>query len=412
MSKKLLLLCFTLLIGNSFQAQSFIKAGYLSNYSYGNVYSVHYENLTHVFVAFVNPDTAGTISFSSNISVIVNAAHNKGCKVIPSFGGGGDYSWGADTAIYKKLIDNTHRTNFIHKMMNYVRQYHLDGIDLDLEGQALQLADYNAFAQETADSVHAAGLEISAALGIGWQNTWANAISNNTLAKFDFIMTMSYGGVGSWNYNTPSDQFAYSDFTSDIAYWKTRGLPKEKIVGGIAFYGAEFPLAPQNSYWQFSPSLCSILTNSNYTSQDPSNNDLVYTSNNHPVYYNGFPTLKKKIKHAAANAGGFMVWELGNDCFSGNFRILDSLDAYTSEALSVFDFEKTHLLQIFPNPTNDLIYFSSLTPNDSWKIYNHIGQVLLTGYGQTCSLATLSEGFYTIEAIVNNERWSAKVIKE
>jgi len=412
MIKKLLLIFIAFFLLLSLKAQQFKKGGYLSEYSFGNVYSIHYENLTHVFAAFINPDTAGNLSFPNNINILVNAAHNKGCKVIPSFGGGGDYSWGADTLIYKKLIDANHRTAFIHKMMDYVRLHNLDGIDLDLEGQALQLANYNAFAQETADSVHAAGLEISAALAIGWQNTWANAISNATLQKLDFIMTMSYGGVGSWNYNTPSDQFAYSDFVNDINYWISRGLSKEQILGGIGFYGAEFPLTAQSSYWQYSPSLCSIFTNSAYSSQNPLNSDLVYTASNHPVYYNGFPTLKKKIQYAAANAGGFMIWELGNDCFSGNIRILDSLQQYTSEALNIIELQEIKTLELFPNPADNLVHLSNLSEEDQWRIYNNIGQLILEGKGKTCYIENLNSGFYNIEAWHNKYRMSAKMLKK
>ncbi len=412
MIKKLLLIFIGLLVCFEGQAQTFKKTGYIPDYRWNDIGNMDLSKLTHVFVAFVNPDTAGTITFSQNINGLVNIAHNQGCKVIPSFAGGGSYSWGADTAIYKKLIDQNQRSNFIHKMMDYVRLHNLDGIDLDLEGYALQLSDFNLFAQETADSVHAAGLEISAALALGWNNSYALAISDLTLQKMDFITTMSYGGVGSWNYNQPSDQFPYSGFTDDIDYWVSRGMNPHQVVGGLAFYGVEFPMSPQNTYWQFNLDLCSIYTNPSYASQDPLHNDMVTTSNQHPVYYNGLPTFKKKIKYAADNAGGYMIWELGGDCFSGNVNILDSLNTYVSEALEINAVNNNTTISVYPNPSNSEI--TIVSTNDlplQWTIYNGLGEKVVEGKNKHFSIANLSSGFYSIRISQNEKNTTTVLIK-
>ncbi|MFZ9848207.1 MAG: glycosyl hydrolase family 18 protein [Flavobacteriales bacterium] len=406
MIKKLLLL-FLVFLFTQANAQSFRKTGYIPNHRWSTINSINFSNLTHIFVAFVNPiDTSGTITFSQNLSTLVNKAHLAGCKVIPSYAGGGDFSWGPDTVIYKTLIDTNHRTEFIHKMMEFTRLNKLDGIDLDLEGQALQLKDYNAFAQEVADSVHSAGLEMTAALGIGWNNTYANAISDATLEKMDFITTMSYGGVGSWNYNNPTDQFAYSDFTSDIDYWLSRGMTKNQVVGGLAFYGAEFPMSSQSSYWQYSPTLCSIYTKSAYSSLDPVHNDWITDPvSKHPINYNGLPTFKKKIEYAVENAGGYMVWELGGDCFGSKIRVIDSLNTYVSEALSVHDFSSKVSLTTYPNPCYNDLWVDGLNYNDTWKIYNYLGDEILNGNGRHINTASLIAGFYIIKSSMGITRF-------
>jgi chitinase len=405
--KKLLLYFIPFLFLAKADAQSFRKTGYIPDYRWSTINSINFSKLTHVFVAFVNPiDTTGTIYFSQNLSSLVTKAHLAGCKVIPSYAGGGDFSWGPDTAIYKTLIDSNHRTAFIHKMMNFSRLNNLDGIDLDLEGQALQLKDYNAFAQEVADSVHAAGLEITAALGLGWNNTFADAVSDATLEKMDFITTMSYGGVGNWNYNNPTDQFAYSDFTNDIDYWLSRGLTKNKVVGGLAFYSAEFPMTPQSTYWQFSETLCSIYTNSKYKSQDPVHNDWITNpTTKHLINYNGLPTFKKKIEYAAENAGGYMVWELGGDCFGSKIRVIDSLNAYVSEALSIHDFATKSSLTTYPNPCKNDLWIDGLNYNDTWKMYNYLGDEIQSGNGRYINVANLSEGFYIVKSSKGNTRF-------
>jgi hypothetical protein len=220
----------------------------------------------------------------------------------------------------------------------------------------------------------------------------------------DFITTMSYGGVGSWNYNNPTDQFAYADFTSDIDYWLNRGLTQNQVVGGLPFYGAEFPMTPQNTYWQFSPELCSIYNNPNYASQDPVHNDWVTTVSQHQLNYNGLPTFKKKIQYAVNNASGYMIWELGGDCFSGNIRILDSLNAYVSEALTINEIENVQLT-LYPNPSENELFINALNMSDTWKIHNNIGDEVLAGQGNRAAINNLPSGFYVLRSLKGNAKF-------
>ena len=41
-------------------------------------------------------------------------------------------------------------------------------------------------------------------------------------------------------------------------------------------------------------------------------------------YYNGRPTISAKVKHAAENIGGIMIWEIGQDSFN-EFSLLSTI---------------------------------------------------------------------------------------
>lgn len=401
---KNLLLYLLCLVALSSEAKTFKVVGYIPSYRWSVIQQINYSNLTHVCVAFVNPDVNGVLGFVKNIDDVVALAHAAGVKVLPSLSGGGSFSWGADTAIYKDLLSDAKRTDFIHTVMNYVRIHQLDGVDLDFEGPGLKLANYDKFACALADSLHAQNLEISGAFG---DDNYSKYVADETFAKMDFITTMSYGGVGSWNYNKPTNEATFDVFANDIAYFAARGLSAQQIVGGVPFYAVEFPMSPQVSYNAYSYPICTIISNVAYAAQDPLHHDTIWTLSNHPIYLNSLPTFKKKIEHAAANGGGIMIWELGQDCFTGSVRILDTLTTYIEEALAVKSPAAEDVLHFYPNPAKSHIQLvGNVDHMQGYVIYNIFGQALAAGKDSVVDVSFLSTGVYTIAVTMKNQQRS------
>jgi chitinase len=400
MIKRFLLLLIILTFVQITFAQSFKVVAYLPDYRWSNINSIDYTKTTHVIAAFGNPDSSGTISFIQNIDQLVSAAHAGGAKAMIALGGGNDYSWGNDHHTYEYLFTNANRTAFVIKVMDYVRLHQLDGIDLDLEGFALQLSNYNIFSQELADSLHLSGLEISGAYVSG---SWATYVTDATLQKLDFITTQSYGGVGDWNWNAPSDQSPLSLLQSDVIFWKTRSLPASKILGGLPFYAVEFPPAIQPFYWPYHPTLCSVYNGTQFSSQHPLKNDLVYATNGDPVYLNSLKTFRKKINYAVANAGGIMIWEIGSDCYDGSISILDSLNSYISKAtLSVADPLSFNSMNFYPNPANSFIKIDGEHPLiNAYTISDVYGKEIKrsTLSGEIIDISGIDRGLYFIDFI-------------
>ena len=45
-------------------------------------------------------------------------------------------------------------------------------------------------------------------------------------------------------------------------------------------------------------------------------------------FYNGRPTIKSKVRLASQQVSGIMIWEVGQDCFDGNYSIMKHIDKY------------------------------------------------------------------------------------
>jgi hypothetical protein len=357
MIKKLLLVLLFSTFYQSIFAQDFKVVGYLPSYRLSILDRINYDFYTHLIASFINPDENGDISWDGDMENFVNTVHENGTLAIASFGGGGDYSWGDEVSIYENLLATQEsRTNFIHKIMNYLREHDLDGIDNDMEGYALELDNYNVFTQELGDSVHAVGLEFSAAYGV--EAYWgAGIVTDATLQKFDFIGTMSYGGVGFWNWGNRNDENTLEKFESDHQYFVNRGVASEKVIGGIAFYTVEFPATAQTNYNHFHKTLCDTYNDPRLTGIDVPNQDTIYTEEGSVIYLNSLNTLKRKIDIAKENNSGIMIWEVGQECFDRSYALTDSLLEYmhSINLLSNNETQSKPEFKVYPNPATNMI---------------------------------------------------------
>jgi chitinase len=409
--KRLFILFISFIMAQLSYGQAFKVVAYLPDYEFSILNSINYSNTTHVLAAFGNPDSSGVMSFSQDIDAFAIAVHNGGAKAMLSLAGGGDYSWGNSYHIYEYLFTDANRAAFIGQIMDYVRAHQLDGIDLDLEGYALELSNYNIFAQQLADSLHALNLTIS---GTYVSGSWATYVSNATLQALDFITAQSYGGVNSSNYNKASDQAPYSFFTSDIVFWKSRGLTSAKVLGGIPFYVCEFPIeeypfSPPPDYNVYMPTLCSVYEDPQFIGQDPLKYDLVYTTSGDPVYLNSLPTLRKKINYAAANAGGIMIWQIGGDCYDGKLNILDTLNTYITAqiTLSVEGKSPTSSLKFYPNPANSFIKIDGQSQASmSYTISDVYGREIISSTlsDPLIDISKIAPGMYLLNVIEEGVR--------
>jgi GH18 family chitinase len=302
--------------------------GYLPSYRWDKLDEIDYSHLSHVCASFANPDAEGNMVFEKDLHQFVKVMHQNGTKAVVSFCGGGNYSWGEDYKVYQTLLATpVSRTDFIHKIMEFTREYQLDGIDNDMEGKALELSTYNVFSQELADSLHAHGFEYSAALGVNGQ--WgAGLMTDETLNKLDFVMTMSYGGVGHWNWKQKPDEATFEKYQQNVNHFIERGHDPTKVIGGLPFYYTEYPKTEQETYNAYNGMNCSIYSNSIYKKQHPTKNDTLVSVDGNPIYINSFTTYKRKMDVAIINQSGFMIWEIGQDCISEGPSILKMMGKY------------------------------------------------------------------------------------
>ncbi len=272
---------------------------YVPNWIDLNTFSntIDFAKLTHINIAFENPDASGNLSWNSGNTSLIEKAHANGVKVLVSIGGGSESESATARANYFSLISDANRAGFISKMKSYITSHNFDGIDVDLEGPAIN-ADYGNFVKGLSDSLKPCGKLVTSALSQGYGGTNVPATA---FQYFDFVNIMAYDATGPWDANNPGQHSSYALAVSQLEYWKGRGLSKEKAILGLPFYGYGFGTVYRNYDYPYSE----IVTN--YPGAE--NKDMVGST----LYYNGIHTIKQKTTLALDQGGGVMIWELASD---------------------------------------------------------------------------------------------------
>jgi GH18 family chitinase len=287
--------------------------GYVSN---ADTVEVDYSRITHLNLAFINPtDASGTLNFTSwdfttlplKTKYVVDA-HARGVKVLASMAGGSASENTVMRSRYFSLISDANRKMFIQKILAFVKANNLDGIDVDLEGPMIN-GDYGKFIDDLCAALHPHGKLVTAALS---HMNGADRVPSSAMQQFDYVNIMAYDKTGFWNPAVPG-QHASVDFAIEsLNYWVGRGLAKTKCILGVPFYGHSFGVA--NTTYSYSQ-----IVN---TFSGAENVDQV-TIDGSTIYYNGIPTIKRKVQLVIdGNYGGIMIWNLGQDKESGDAKSL------------------------------------------------------------------------------------------
>lgn len=308
MRNTLLFFFMYLSVSTMFPLNSFRIIGYLPTYRWSSIPNLDFEKVTHVNLSFANPDECGDLIYGRNIPDVLTKAHGKGAKVFMSIGGANPGA--AVKENYTNLFKPANRSVFIQKILNYVVDNELDGIDVDLEGDFLQIPFFNEFVSELSIKLRQNNKEISAAVA-----RWSGARYNNqALAALDWINLMSYDATGPWTPGNPGQHSPMSRVVDDYTYWNTtRSVSNNKITIGVPFYGYEFVNA----------TTVKTLTYREIITQYPGaeNTDVI----NGNLFYNGIPTIMQKTEYAFMNAKGIMFWEWGQDATDTSKSLLNAI---------------------------------------------------------------------------------------
>ncbi|RNI28669.1 glycosyl hydrolase family 18 protein [Rufibacter latericius] len=318
------------------QAQNKVVA-YLPNWlDYNSIArNIDYDKLTHINIAFENTDAAGNLSFTASNNTLIQLAHAKKVKVLVSIGGGMISSNPSMYAVYFDLISDAKRADFVRKIAAYLTSHNLDGIDVDLEGSSIN-SDYGKFIADLSAVLKPQGKLVTAALA---HTNGGDSVTSDTFQYFDFINIMAYDETGPWAPNRPGQHSSFEFAKACLDNWIGRGLPKEKAVLGVPFYGYGFG-ADFNQGMGFGEII------KRYPGSE--NQDQVGNT----IYYNGIPTIKAKTEYVVEQQyGGIMIWQLAQDA-TGNYSLLNTihqvLRKVTGSGPQDAEAIKVH---IYPNPT-------------------------------------------------------------
>lgn len=259
--------------------------------------------------AFANITSTGglTVANPTVLTAVAAKAKTNGSKIFIGISGlATDFKNMATTA--------TGRNAFVKSIMQVVRLYGMDGVDVDWEFPRTDDGTditYAAFMKELSDSCHTgAKYYLSVAITAGkYAGAVRDAISSSlwTSNTVDFFNIMAYD-----DFNTTVPYKHHSDLAlaqTCLNYWvNTRGMPASKAVLGIPAYGRPSGITQTGT----------VLTYNTITSGSGSamSDSAVVSAggfNNYTIYYNGIPTVKLKAKLAQSMGNGIMMWEKGQD---------------------------------------------------------------------------------------------------
>jgi hypothetical protein len=184
------------------------------------------------------------------------------------------------------------RANFVTNVENFITTHNLDGIDIDWEPIDTEAKKDNfvLLLSDLSDALLPDGKLVTVAVNAERVELRASAINS-----LSWINIMAYD----MNWNN-AEHSTFSDAVAALDRYESIGIPKEKIVLGIPFYGRSSEWSSEMKYEDI-VSLCAPSSNQNYC-------------NGH--YFNGIDLVQQKAQYVLDNGyDGVMVWNLGQDTY-------------------------------------------------------------------------------------------------
>ena len=400
-----ILLLLALALGSRYPifAQPIEVVGYLPYYRFGLTEKIDFSALTHLNLAFLNPDSLGQWSLAGTDPAPVIAAARQAQPDLVIYisiaGGALTAEW---AAAYQHWMQPPQRSTFIHRLMAYVEAYGLDGVDVDLEWSHVDEA-YSPFVLELRDSLSARGWGMTAALPAIYRYP---EISEAALAAYERIHIMAYDKTGPWNPQQAGQHSSFAFAQQAIAYWLGQGVPAHKLTLGVPFYGYDFGSQPVSSF-----------TFGSKVAQDTA---YAWLDQVGQAYYNGIPTIRAKTELARQSVAGIMIWELGQDALEpwAEWSLLAQISATLRTPLT--GLAGAPGLLAYPNPLDQWLTLARDTAPAlplAWQLWDSQGRQLDQGQlpagqeAQRIPVQQLASGLYLLTWQEGPRRGSHRLLR-
>lgn len=279
----LLVLC---LPGAAEERAHFRVAGYLPDYRAASYDLNEARRLTDLIVFSAEPSPGGKIDLSRLKSVPWDKLRafktRQRVRLILCVGG-----WGRSAGFAAVASSEAGRNAFAKNAVRLCLDERLDGVDLDWEHpkDAAEQQGYARLLAELRAAFKPHGLALSVTMA-GWQK-----LPKEAFEAVDWVQLMAYDHDGKHS--------TFDAAKTEAASLLGRGVPKEKVVLGMPFYGRHVKRRDQALSYR------EIVVKHRL---DPATDEV------DGVYFNGPATIRRKAEYAVeAGLGGVMVWELGQD---------------------------------------------------------------------------------------------------
>ncbi|KAH7712224.1 CBN-CHT-1 protein [Aphelenchoides avenae] len=240
----------------------------------------------------------------------------------------------------------TYRSTFIKSAIAFTKQYGYDGVDVDWEiprGDA-DKANHATLIRELKQAAGALLVTVAVHGGV-WSIPQAYNIPE--LAKhLDFVNVMTYDYAGAWNNFTGHNAALYGaagdqrNADTGMQYWANNGMPKSKLILGIATYGRGWMLKSKTANQGVNATAVGASKGMPYTTSDgdgafyeicelaksgsgyrrhwDSVRQVPWLENADQWFtYDDFESVTAKVNYVKTNGfGGAFVWTLDEDDFN------------------------------------------------------------------------------------------------
>lgn len=314
------------------QAERAVAIGYVPAFKgMGRVMAqADLRQYTHLNISFVNPSADGAVMAGDRFACMndhtgqavtdadfraaVSKAHENGSQILVSLGGGVIPECSGNWA---ELLKPENRAAVVKNLIALVDLYGLDGLDVDIEGVLLTEIDaagnYTPFIADLSRELKARGKLLTCATA----SYEGGMIPVSSVPYFDLVNVMSYDAIGPTWGQAGDEHSTYAQAVRDMALWRARGVPEDRLVLGVPFYGYGYgqyrsgynfrdlldeygEAVWQGDVWGTRCAGCDYIT------------------------YNGLETLGRKAELGVREGAGIMVWEISQD--TDDHRLIRTLN--------------------------------------------------------------------------------------
>lgn len=319
------------------------------------------SRLTHLIYFSLIPSGDGTFSWTSGrdslsmyntVQELKNRIGTSDTRLILSIGGTDAVGSGG----YNTIAANIETTKlFVSRIKSILTNWGVDGVDIDWEKWLKTKEDsdnHEMFLKTLYDTLHSEGFQIFTDVSASnYNGQWVN---DGVWNYVDYIQPMAYTFSGSWS-SVSCHNSSFNQSIGAVNYWIGRGVPKEKILLGVPFYGIKFSgtdnvgeAYTNTSSINYSDILTAIESgNYSHSEIDDSNGPYIYKSdsNKEIIFYNDTTLMMMKGQYIIDSGyAGVMIWDLGQD-EEGDRSLLNALSetviGWSEDPVSnVFTFNK------------------------------------------------------------------------
>lgn len=410
--KKLFLFLFIAFSSTHSYAQESLIIGYLPTYRFKVSDKIDFCKLTHLNICFANPNSSGEIIEIDSLAEILTIVRNSNPNIKINLSLAGGALRPEEARIWKEYVDiPKKRPILIKSIMEFIEKHSFDGVDMDLEWHNVTKG-YSPFVLALNKELRRENKAFTVAFPAIKRY---KHVTDEALAVFDYVNIMAYDERGSWAPAIAGQHSSYEFAQKSIFFWnELQKVPAHKLTLGLPFYAYDFTNPKKTSSFMFKE----------LVRMNPAN---IHNDSLGFIYYNGIPTIKKKVTYAIEKTAGVMIWELGQDS-TQEFSLLSAVHHRVKELgannkLADCDIPKEELYAFEFNRFKNSIEFTTNIKEKYFSlIYNEIDEVsvvLTNAKGRTIKLRSkkksdeqifkikkLRKGIYTIE--ISNKKYQFK----